>query len=90
MNYKSFFRIDCTYLICSNSRSIVASKTITPTLYVINTAEDLLLSQLNVHSTSATAYYLKTSSSSTIKKMEDKIIPGLLTSLQEKIERSVI
>ena len=70
-------------------RSILASKTITPTLYVINTAQDLLRSELNVQCTSGTANYLKASSRSTIQKMESKIFPGLFNSFQENIARYV-
>ena len=69
------------------SRSILASKTITPTLYVINTAEDLLQSQINILCTSGTTNVLKASLRRTIKKMENRIFPDLFISFQENIER---
>ena len=68
------------------SRSILASKTITPTyLEPINTAEDLLSSQLNAFCTDAGLQPLL--QRSTFKEMKNRIDPGLLDSLQENIER---
>ena len=70
------------------SRSILASKTITPTyLEPINTAEDLLSSQLNAFCTDAGLQPLL--QRSTFKKMKNRIDPGLLDSLQENIERLI-
>ena len=67
-------------------RSILASKTITPTyLKPINTAEDLLLSQLKAFCTPDGCDNLYTMS--TWKDMKNGIDPGLLDSLQENIER---
>ena len=67
-------------------RSILASKTITPTyLKPINTAEDLLLSQLKAFCTPDGCDNLYTMS--TWKEMKNRIDPGLLDSLQENIKR---
>ena len=70
------------------SRSILASKTITPTyLNPINTAEDLLFSQLNAICTPGTTNYLKATQK--FQKMKNRIHPDLLNSLQENIIRFV-
>ena len=70
------------------SRSILASKTITPTyLEPINTAEDLLSSQLNAFCTDGGLLPLL--QRSTFKKMKNRIDSGLLDSLQENIERLI-
>lgn len=71
-------------------RSILASKTITPTyLNPINTAEDLLWSQLDAICTPGTTNYLKASQKRAFQKMKNKIYPELLASLQENIKRFV-
>ena len=58
-------------------RSILASKTITPTyLKAINTAEELFMSELAIHVAPPTAYHLSTSPISIIKKLRDRIVLG--------------
>ena len=56
-------------------RSILASKTITPTyLKAINTAEELFMSELAIHVAPPTAYHLSTSPIPIIQKMGDRIV----------------
>ena len=72
----------------SSFRSILASNMIKPTyMKAINTAQDLFVSELEIHATSATSYYIMTSPIPIIQKLGNRIVhlpnPSSLTYVQD-------